>query len=149
MGWTGAVDATTARIARLAERWSGQRTERQARRSLDRADFDALEDAGFLRSAGTDAAGRGVEVGRVLDTSRLRRTARALALADPSVTLVAAMHPAVLGLLAHDGALRSVEPGDGAAGLAAGLRAKTAIAELGEGSVTRIARVLGGGTFSR
>lgn len=96
VGSTGAVDATTARIARLAERWYGQRTERQARRSLDRADFDALEDAGFLRSAvPTQQGGEWKSVAS--STRPVCDALRALASADPSVTLVAAMHPAVLG----------------------------------------------------
>jgi alkylation response protein AidB-like acyl-CoA dehydrogenase len=50
---------------------------------------------------------------------------------------------------AFDGALRTVEGGDAAAGLHAGIRAKTAVAEAAEGSLVRLGRVLGGGTFSQ
>lgn len=54
-----------------------------------------------------------------------------------------------LAVQAFEGALRAVETGDGAAGLAGALRAKTAVAELAEQSLRRISTVLGGGTYSR
>ena len=50
---------------------------------------------------------------------------------------------------AFEGALRTIESGDGTAGLHAGLRAKTAVAEAAERALGRIPQVLGGGTFSR
>ena len=50
---------------------------------------------------------------------------------------------------AYEGALRAIATGDRAAGLRAGLRAKTAVAEAGEQALRRIAQVLGGGTFAR
>ena len=50
---------------------------------------------------------------------------------------------------AYEGALRAVESGDPAGGLYAGLRAKEAVAELAESALARLARVIGGGTFSR
>lgn len=49
---------------------------------------------------------------------------------------------------AYEGMLRAVESGDAAAALVAGLRGKTAVAELAEQTLLRIARVVGGGTFS-
>jgi alkylation response protein AidB-like acyl-CoA dehydrogenase len=54
-----------------------------------------------------------------------------------------------LAVQAFDGALRTVERGDGMASLHAGLRAKTTVAELAESVLTRLTRVIGGGTFSR
>jgi alkylation response protein AidB-like acyl-CoA dehydrogenase len=50
---------------------------------------------------------------------------------------------------AYDGALRAVVSGDPGAALHAGVRAKTAVAELTESSLRRITNVLGGGTFSQ
>jgi alkylation response protein AidB-like acyl-CoA dehydrogenase len=54
-----------------------------------------------------------------------------------------------LAVQAYEGALRAVEAGDAGRALHAVLRAKTAVAELAEASVGRLARVIGGGTFSR
>jgi alkylation response protein AidB-like acyl-CoA dehydrogenase len=48
-----------------------------------------------------------------------------------------------------EGALRTVEAGDPARSRYATLRAKEAVAELAESSLARLARVIGGGTFSR
>jgi alkylation response protein AidB-like acyl-CoA dehydrogenase len=53
-----------------------------------------------------------------------------------------------LAVQAYEGALRAVESGDPMAGLHAGLRAKQSVAELAELTLTRLTRVLGGGTFS-
>lgn len=50
---------------------------------------------------------------------------------------------------AYEGALRAVESGRPAQALGAALRAKTAVAQLGESCLLRICRVLGGGTFAR
>jgi len=50
---------------------------------------------------------------------------------------------------AFEGALRAVETGDLRVATHGALRAKQAVAELGEQVLLRIARVLGGGTFSR
>jgi hypothetical protein len=49
----------------------------------------------------------------------------------------------------YEGALRAVESGDHPRSLHATLRAKEAVAELAESSLGRLARVIGGGTFSR
>jgi hypothetical protein len=54
-----------------------------------------------------------------------------------------------IAVQAFEGALRTIETGDRAAGLHAGLRAKTAVAEAAERGLGRIPQVLGGGTFSR
>jgi hypothetical protein len=53
-----------------------------------------------------------------------------------------------LATQAYEGMLRAVESGDTAAALVAGLRGKTAVAELAEQTLLRIGRVVGGGTFS-
>lgn len=54
-----------------------------------------------------------------------------------------------LAVQAYEGALRAIETGDTARSLYAALRAKEAVAELAESSLVRLARVIGGGTFSR
>src|SRR5687767_7413889 len=91
------MDATTVRerVAAVAERFAAERRERQPRRGLDRADFDALAEAGFLLT------GVPVELGGLwADLPRSVRAIagihRTLARGDSSVALVASMHPAVL-----------------------------------------------------
>jgi len=50
---------------------------------------------------------------------------------------------------AFEGALRAVESGDHLRAVHAALRAKQGIAEIAEETLARLARVIGGGTFSR
>ena len=83
-------------IDALAAHWQSERGERQQRRHLERADFDALADTGYLLAAvPVDQGGlwESVEV----STRMLCDVLRVLGRADASVALVAAMHPAVLG----------------------------------------------------
>ncbi|MPY93541.1 MAG: hypothetical protein GEV08_10915 [Acidimicrobiia bacterium] len=54
-----------------------------------------------------------------------------------------------LAVQAYEGVLRAVEDGEPLAALRAGIRAKTATAELAESSLRRMTNVLGGGTFSQ
>ncbi len=54
-----------------------------------------------------------------------------------------------LAVQAYEGALRAVETGSPDVALYAAMRAKTAVAELAEAALTRVNRVLGGGTFSQ
>ena len=82
-------------ITELTGEWRTQRQERQARRHLDRADFDRLRDAGLLTLiVPTDDGGlwKGLEAS-ARATCDIYRT---LAAAEPSVTLVSSMHPAVI-----------------------------------------------------
>ena len=53
-----------------------------------------------------------------------------------------------LATQAYEGVLRALRSGDALAALVAGLRGKTAVAELAEQTLLRISRVVGGGTFS-
>ena len=86
----------TTDVADLVSCWRSQRAGRQARRGLDRSDFDQLAQAGFLRVAvPEDAGGLWRSVGET--TRPVCELLRALATADPSVALVASMHPAVIG----------------------------------------------------
>jgi alkylation response protein AidB-like acyl-CoA dehydrogenase len=92
----------------LSEAWSMQRAERQRRRSLDRADFDALRDAGYLLCAvPSDLGGLWRSVPE--STRFIADLLRTLARSDPSAALVAAMHPAVLQPYAN--AVQEAVPG--------------------------------------
>ncbi len=80
----------------IVDEWKPQRAERQKRRHLERADFDALRDARLLQSVVP------VEVGGLwhgVDSSARNacESLRLLATADPAVALVSAMHTAVVG----------------------------------------------------
>ena len=83
-------------ISEIADEWRANRPERQARRSLDPADFDRLAKAGFLHVAVPEQTG-GLWRSVAETTRPICETLRTLAAADPSVALVASMHPAVLG----------------------------------------------------
>src|SRR5688572_27716909 len=87
--------SVTDNVRQLAESWGKDRAERQRRRALDSADFDALRDAGYLLCAvPSDLGGLWRSVPEsVRFIAELLRT---LARSDPSAALVAAMHPAVL-----------------------------------------------------
>jgi alkylation response protein AidB-like acyl-CoA dehydrogenase len=89
-------DDVAAAITALADTWRGQRAERQARRHLEQADFDALRDAGFLRLAVPEGQG-GCWRSLPESTRAVAEVLRTMARADSSVALVSSMHPAVLG----------------------------------------------------
>jgi alkylation response protein AidB-like acyl-CoA dehydrogenase len=88
----GEVDGA---VREIAEGWRAERKERQGRRHLERADFDALRDAGLLRVVVPAAAG-GIWEG-LASVRPVSELYRHLAGADASVALVSSMHPAVLG----------------------------------------------------
>ena len=93
---TPTVTSLRSSVQSISELWKSQRNERQSRRTLDQADFDALRDAGFLLTVVPEDMG-----GLWRDTATSARTAcevvRLISSADPAVGLVSAMHPAVLG----------------------------------------------------
>jgi alkylation response protein AidB-like acyl-CoA dehydrogenase len=89
-----AADLDTA-IDEIAAQWRAERAERQARRHLDRRDFDVLRDAGLLRSAAPVHVG-GLWHSAESSARRACERYRRLASADPSVALVSSMHPAVI-----------------------------------------------------
>lgn len=89
------VHEVAAKVQTISSAWRGHRSERQGRRALDHADFDALAAAGLLELAvPVEAGGRweGAQSARPVC-----EVYRDLAGADPSVALVSSMHPAVLG----------------------------------------------------
>ena len=83
-------------IDEIASQWRSERAERQARRHLDRRDFDLLRDAGLLKLAVPESAG-GSWQNAASSARRVCEIYRRLASADPSVALVSTMHPTVLG----------------------------------------------------
>lgn len=88
-------DSLKADVQSIVERWKPQRRERQARRHLERDDFDALREIGFLQLVVPQEMG-----GMWRDAASSARTVcevvRHLATADPAVALVASMHPSVV-----------------------------------------------------
>jgi alkylation response protein AidB-like acyl-CoA dehydrogenase len=92
------MEATTVidNVTQLAETFGKQRRERQQRTNLDKADFDALVDAGVLLT-GAPASMGGIWVDVASSARPFCEVLRILATGDPSVALVTAMHPAVLG----------------------------------------------------
>ncbi len=93
------MDARSVRdkVASVAAGFAADRVVRQARRSLDPADFAALRDAGFLLT-GVPAHMGGLWRSLAESTRPLCEIQRALAHGDSSVALVSAMHPAVLSI---------------------------------------------------
>ena len=83
-------------VREIAEEWRVLRPHRQARRNLDPIDFARLAEAGILRVAVPETMG-GLWQDPVRSTRPICDLLRTLAAADPSVALVSAMHPAVLG----------------------------------------------------
>jgi len=82
-------------INEIAAQWRTERAERQARRHLDRRDFDLLRDAGLLKLACPQGVG-GFWHSAGSSARRACELYRRLASADPSVALVSSMHPAVI-----------------------------------------------------
>jgi alkylation response protein AidB-like acyl-CoA dehydrogenase len=84
-----------ADITTLAEQFATDRRQRQQRRHLESADFEAIAATGYTKLAvPTDAGG---QFESISETARTICTAlRTLARGDSSVALVSAMHPAVL-----------------------------------------------------
>jgi alkylation response protein AidB-like acyl-CoA dehydrogenase len=84
-------------VGTVADGWSSERAARLGRRALDPNDFATLKDAG-LTLTGVPAAMGGVWHSAQVSTRPTGALFRALARVDPSVALVATMHPTVLAL---------------------------------------------------
>jgi alkylation response protein AidB-like acyl-CoA dehydrogenase len=85
-----------AAVQEIATQFAQQRRERQARRTLDPADFARLASAGFLLS-GVPIEQGGLWATTARSTRLVCELVRTLARGDSSVALVCAMHPTVLG----------------------------------------------------
>ena len=90
------VEEVVENIKDLSSKFASERRERQQRRELKKADFDALTDAGFHLTGVPPDMG-GINGGVTEFTRPLCEMLRILAKGDPSVSLVASMHPAVIG----------------------------------------------------
>lgn len=84
-----------SKVAEVAAGFARDRPARQRRRGLERPDFDALADAGFLLT-GVPIAQGGLWRDVASSTRPISEILRVLGRADPSVALVCSMHPAVL-----------------------------------------------------
>jgi alkylation response protein AidB-like acyl-CoA dehydrogenase len=104
---SGGIEDVADAIAALSLAWADERPERQTRRSLDGDDFDRLADTGFLRTV-VPAEHGGLWRGITTSARPVIGMLRTLAQGDPSVALVAAMHPAVVSFW-----LMSDTPGSG------------------------------------
>lgn len=82
-------------VTDISRRFASERKERLSRRRLERADFAALADAGYLGLAVPTTMGGTFET-FAASTRATAEVLRSLAQGDPAVALVAAMHPAVL-----------------------------------------------------
>jgi len=82
-------------VEAIAGEFAKDRRERQVRRHLDPADFRALAEAGYLR-IGAPASMGGLWTDLRATTRGAAELLRTIARGDPSVALVASMHPAVL-----------------------------------------------------
>jgi alkylation response protein AidB-like acyl-CoA dehydrogenase len=82
-------------LTTISARFADDRQQRQTRRQLDQADFDALRDAGFPL-VGLPAEDGGLWKGVRQSTRPICAALRTLARGDSSVALVCSMHPAVL-----------------------------------------------------
>jgi alkylation response protein AidB-like acyl-CoA dehydrogenase len=87
--------AVLDKVRLLAAEFAEQRRERQRRRELDPADFACLADAGFLLT-GVPVEHGGLFESAPRSTRLIAEMHRALAGADPSLALVASMHPLML-----------------------------------------------------
>lgn len=95
-------------VDELVANWMPHRAERMARQALDKADFAALAEAGFTLT-GIPASHSGLWDAEKRPARQTATILRKLATVDPSLALVAAMHPTVLMNWIND-------PGDGPAG---------------------------------
>ena len=96
-------------IAAVADSWSPELAARLGRRALDKADFATLRDAGLTLTGVPEDMG-GVWHGTERSTRPLGAMFRTLARVDPSVALVATMHPTVLALWLEEPVEPPVDP---------------------------------------
>jgi alkylation response protein AidB-like acyl-CoA dehydrogenase len=89
------TDQVLANLREVAAGFAAQRTERLRRNHLEKADFDLLARAGFLGTGLAEADG-GLWRGVRQSARPFAEMIRTIAMGDPSVALVAAMHPCVL-----------------------------------------------------
>ena len=96
-------------IAAVAAGWSFELTARLERSALDKADFATLRDAGLTLTGVPEEMG-GVWQSGARSTRPTGAIFRTLARVDPSVALVATMHPTVLALWLEEPVEPPVDP---------------------------------------
>jgi alkylation response protein AidB-like acyl-CoA dehydrogenase len=89
------IEAVRRRLQPFAKRLAEERDERRKRTHLDRQDFVSLADTGYLLT-GVPAHMGGLWNGPARSTRDYCSLLRQIARGDPSLALVASMHPAVL-----------------------------------------------------
>src|SRR5262245_42203525 len=94
---TASIATVQHNIEAITKRWSSELTTRLQRRALDPADFETLKDAGLALTGVPEDMG-GVWQSARLSTRPTGALFRSLARVDPSVALVATMHPTVLAV---------------------------------------------------
>ncbi|MEM7016040.1 MAG: hypothetical protein AAF512_01720 [Pseudomonadota bacterium] len=88
-------DTVLSNLRNVSNEFAANATERRQRRQLERADFDQLATAGFLR-VGVPASMGGLWQGLEQSVRPYNEMVHTIAQGDPCVGLVAAMHPCVL-----------------------------------------------------
>src|SRR5262245_36940452 len=96
-------------IAAVVAGWSSELAARLDRRALDRTDFATLREAGLTLTGVPERMG-GVWQSGARSTRPTGAMFRALARVDPSVALVATMHPTVLAVWLEDPVEPPVDP---------------------------------------
>jgi alkylation response protein AidB-like acyl-CoA dehydrogenase len=89
------MDSISEGVRQVVESWRPQCAERLQRTTLDPADFAQLAEAGFTRAV-VPVAMNGAWEGVESSVRPIAEMLRCIAGVDPSVALVAAMHPSVL-----------------------------------------------------
>ena len=89
------IESVARDVRALVDDFATERSTRQSRRELERADFDRLRAAGF-HLTGVPVEHGGLWRGSPDSTRHVAELLRCLAHGDTSVALVASMHPAVL-----------------------------------------------------
>jgi alkylation response protein AidB-like acyl-CoA dehydrogenase len=91
------ISSVEKNVAAVVARWSADRGDRLRRTALERSDFATLRDAG-LTLTGVPAEMGGLWQGAQRSARSVGAIFRTLARIDPSVALVATMHPTVLAM---------------------------------------------------
>src|SRR6185295_3195703 len=105
------MDITLAQknVAAVAAEWSSDLAARLERRALDKADFATLRETGLTLTGVPEEMG-GVWQSGARSTRPTGAIFRTLARVDPSVALVATMHPTVLALWLEEPVEPPVDP---------------------------------------
>jgi alkylation response protein AidB-like acyl-CoA dehydrogenase len=103
------VTSVQKNVAEIARQWSPNLATRLQRRVLDAADFATLRDAG-VPLTGVPADMGGVWQGTRRSTRPIGAIFRTLARVDPSLALVATMHPTVLAMWLEQPAEPPMDP---------------------------------------